>query len=162
MDFGGSSDSYLPIAKFSYYNIYHSSISGPLYELLYRRKWRTLVCQGEVDHWFGGELRQSSRRQSSSSKSGCSCGQLREDRRVMLKNRDLSWSYRLGIWYYGRYHPGRLLYASGRGASWGPNFWTILNNSMGRKGVLSFGFSSRASPDSQHLSCFLAPKVCSR
>ncbi|KAJ9561641.1 hypothetical protein OSB04_006801 [Centaurea solstitialis] len=48
LDFGGSWDTYLPLAEFSYNNSYHSSIGMPPYEMLYGRKCRTPICWGEV------------------------------------------------------------------------------------------------------------------
>ncbi|KAJ9546856.1 hypothetical protein OSB04_019399 [Centaurea solstitialis] len=48
LDFGGSWDTYLPLAEFSYNNSYHASIGIPPYEMLYGRRCRTLVCWGEV------------------------------------------------------------------------------------------------------------------
>jgi hypothetical protein len=48
IDFGGSWDSNLPLAEFSYNNSYHSSIGVPPYQMLYGRKCRTPVCWGEV------------------------------------------------------------------------------------------------------------------
>ena len=50
IDFGGSWDSYLPLAEFSYNNNYHSNIGAPSYEILYGRKCRTVVFWGEVIH----------------------------------------------------------------------------------------------------------------
>jgi hypothetical protein len=43
IDFGGSWDQYLPLAEFYYYNSYHTSISMPSCEALYRRRCITLV-----------------------------------------------------------------------------------------------------------------------
>ncbi|KAJ9564125.1 hypothetical protein OSB04_000091 [Centaurea solstitialis] len=43
-DFGGSWDTYLPLAEFSYNNSYHSSIGMPPYEMLYGRRCRTPIC----------------------------------------------------------------------------------------------------------------------
>ncbi|KAI3522357.1 hypothetical protein L1887_00076 [Cichorium endivia] len=48
LDFGGSWDTYLPLAEFSYNNSYHASIGVPPYEMLYGRKCRTPICWGEV------------------------------------------------------------------------------------------------------------------
>ncbi|KAI3773912.1 hypothetical protein L1987_48451 [Smallanthus sonchifolius] len=48
IDFGGSWDSHLPLAEFSYNNTYHSTIGMPPYEMLYGRKCRTPVCRGEI------------------------------------------------------------------------------------------------------------------
>ncbi|KAJ9555712.1 hypothetical protein OSB04_010326 [Centaurea solstitialis] len=48
LDFGGSWDTYLPLAEFSYKNSYHSSIGMPPYEMLYGRRCRTPICWGEV------------------------------------------------------------------------------------------------------------------
>ncbi|KAJ9556410.1 hypothetical protein OSB04_011024 [Centaurea solstitialis] len=50
LDFGGSWDTYLPLAEFSYNNSYHSSIGMPPYEMLYGRRCRTPICWGEVGH----------------------------------------------------------------------------------------------------------------
>ena len=50
LDFGGSWDTYLPLAKFSYNNSYHVSIGRPLFELLYGRRCKTPFCWGEVGH----------------------------------------------------------------------------------------------------------------
>ncbi|KAJ9546782.1 hypothetical protein OSB04_019325 [Centaurea solstitialis] len=41
LDFGGSWDTYLPLAEFSYNNSYHASIGMPPYEMLYGRRCRT-------------------------------------------------------------------------------------------------------------------------
>ena len=48
MDFGGSWDTYLPLAEFSLNNNHHSSIGMPPIELLYNRRCRTPICWGEV------------------------------------------------------------------------------------------------------------------
>lgn len=48
IDFGGSWDTNLPLAEFSYNNSYHSSIGVPPYQMLYGRKCRTPICWGEV------------------------------------------------------------------------------------------------------------------
>ena len=48
LDFGGSWDTYLPLAEFSYNNSHHSSIGMPPFELLYGRRCRTPICWGEV------------------------------------------------------------------------------------------------------------------
>ena len=50
LDFGGSWDTYLPLAEFSYNNSYHASIDRPPFEMLYGRKCRTPICWGEVGH----------------------------------------------------------------------------------------------------------------
>lgn len=48
LDFGGSWDTYLPLAEFSYNNSFHASIGMPPYEMLYGRRCRTPICWGEV------------------------------------------------------------------------------------------------------------------
>jgi hypothetical protein len=48
LDFGGSWDTFLPLAEFSYNNSFHASIGMPPYEMLYGRKCRTPICWGEV------------------------------------------------------------------------------------------------------------------
>ena len=48
MDFGGSWDTYLPLAEFSYNNSHHSSIGMTPFEILYGRRCRTPICWGEV------------------------------------------------------------------------------------------------------------------
>ncbi|KAI3815764.1 hypothetical protein L1987_15445 [Smallanthus sonchifolius] len=48
IDFGGSWDSHLPLAEFSYNNNYHSTIGMPPFEMLYGRRYRTPVCWGEI------------------------------------------------------------------------------------------------------------------
>ncbi|KAI3814152.1 hypothetical protein L1987_18899 [Smallanthus sonchifolius] len=48
IDFGGSRDSHLPLAEFSYNNSYHTTIGMPPFEMLYGRKCRTTVCWGEI------------------------------------------------------------------------------------------------------------------
>ncbi|KAJ9551973.1 hypothetical protein OSB04_016018 [Centaurea solstitialis] len=48
LDFGGSWDTYLPLAEFSYNNSYHSSIGMPPFEMLYGRRCRTPICWGEL------------------------------------------------------------------------------------------------------------------
>ncbi|KAJ9546714.1 hypothetical protein OSB04_019257 [Centaurea solstitialis] len=47
LDFGGSWDTYLPLAELSYNNSYHASIGMPPYGMLYGRRCRTLICWGE-------------------------------------------------------------------------------------------------------------------
>ena len=44
LDFGGSWDTYLPLAEFSYNNNYYVSIDRPPFEMLYGRKCRTPIC----------------------------------------------------------------------------------------------------------------------
>ncbi|KAJ9561099.1 hypothetical protein OSB04_006259 [Centaurea solstitialis] len=48
LDFGGSWDTHLPLAKFSYNNSFHASIVMPPYDMLYGRRCRTPICWGEV------------------------------------------------------------------------------------------------------------------
>ncbi|GJV50413.1 gypsy type transposase [Tanacetum coccineum] len=48
IDFGGSWDVHLPLAKFSYNNNYHSSIRCALFEALYGRKCRSPVLWAEI------------------------------------------------------------------------------------------------------------------
>ena len=48
IDFGGSWDTHLPLAEFSYNNSYHSSIRCAPFEMLYRRKCRSPVLWAEV------------------------------------------------------------------------------------------------------------------
>ena len=48
IDFGGSWDTYLSLAEFSYNNSYHASIDHPPFEMLYGRKCRTPICWGKV------------------------------------------------------------------------------------------------------------------
>ncbi|KAI3732915.1 hypothetical protein L1987_64127 [Smallanthus sonchifolius] len=48
IDFGGSWDSHLPLAEFSYNNSYHTTIGMPPYEMLYGRRCRTPICWGEI------------------------------------------------------------------------------------------------------------------
>ncbi|KAI3810835.1 hypothetical protein L1987_20458 [Smallanthus sonchifolius] len=48
IDFGGSWDSHLPLAEFSFNNSYHTTIGMPPFEMLYGRKCRTPVCWGEI------------------------------------------------------------------------------------------------------------------
>ncbi|KAI3822128.1 hypothetical protein L1987_09709 [Smallanthus sonchifolius] len=48
IDFGGSWDSHLPLAEFSYNNSYHMTIGMPPYEMLYGRRCRTPICWGEI------------------------------------------------------------------------------------------------------------------
>ena len=50
LDFGGSWDTYLPLAEFSYNNNYHASIDRAPFEMLYGRRCRTPVCWDEVGH----------------------------------------------------------------------------------------------------------------
>ncbi|KAJ9545165.1 hypothetical protein OSB04_024872 [Centaurea solstitialis] len=47
LDFGGSWDTYLPLAELSYINNYHANIGMPPYEMLYGRRCRTPICWGE-------------------------------------------------------------------------------------------------------------------
>ena len=54
LDFGGSWDTYLPLAKFLYKNSYHASINRPPFEMLYGRKCKTQICWGEVGQRFMG------------------------------------------------------------------------------------------------------------
>ncbi|KAI3808244.1 hypothetical protein L1987_24193 [Smallanthus sonchifolius] len=48
IDFGGSWDSHLPLAEFSYNNSYHSTIGMPPFKMLYGRRCRTPVCWGGI------------------------------------------------------------------------------------------------------------------
>ncbi|KAJ9544430.1 LOW QUALITY PROTEIN: hypothetical protein OSB04_024137 [Centaurea solstitialis] len=48
LDFGGSWDTYLPLAEFLYNNSFHASISIPRYEMLYGRRYKTPICWGEL------------------------------------------------------------------------------------------------------------------
>ncbi|GKA69493.1 putative reverse transcriptase domain-containing protein [Tanacetum coccineum] len=48
IDFGKGWDKHLPLVKFSYNNIYHTSIKAALFEALYGRKCRSPICWAEV------------------------------------------------------------------------------------------------------------------
>ncbi|GJT37782.1 putative reverse transcriptase domain-containing protein [Tanacetum coccineum] len=48
IDFGGSWDTHLPLAEFSYNNIYHSSIRCALFKALYGRKCKSPVLWAEI------------------------------------------------------------------------------------------------------------------
>ncbi|GKF58978.1 putative reverse transcriptase domain-containing protein, partial [Tanacetum coccineum] len=48
IDFSSGWDKHLPLAEFSYNNSYHTSIKAALFEALYGRKCRSLVCWSEV------------------------------------------------------------------------------------------------------------------
>ena len=50
LDSNGSWDTYLPLVEFSYNNSYHDYIDRRPFEMLYRRRCRTLVCWAEVRH----------------------------------------------------------------------------------------------------------------
>ncbi|CAH1438310.1 unnamed protein product [Lactuca virosa] len=56
IDFGGSWDSYLTLAEFSYNNSFHSSIGAPPFELLYGRRCRTPSRQKSYADWRRSEL----------------------------------------------------------------------------------------------------------
>ncbi|KAI3805399.1 hypothetical protein L1987_27748 [Smallanthus sonchifolius] len=56
IDFGGSWDSHLPLAEFSYNNSHHTTIGMPPYEMLYGRRCRTPVCWGEIGQKELGSL----------------------------------------------------------------------------------------------------------
>ena len=51
LDFKGSWIKYLPLVEFAYNNSYQASIDMALYEALYGRKCRTLLCWDEVREW---------------------------------------------------------------------------------------------------------------
>ncbi|GJV32206.1 putative reverse transcriptase domain-containing protein [Tanacetum coccineum] len=48
IDFGKGWDRHLPLVEFSYNKSYHTSIKAVLFEALYSRKCRSLVCWAEV------------------------------------------------------------------------------------------------------------------
>ena len=48
MELQDSWDKHLPLMEFSYNNTFHSSLGMALYEALYGRKCRTLICWDEV------------------------------------------------------------------------------------------------------------------
>ncbi|KAI3762604.1 hypothetical protein L1987_53041 [Smallanthus sonchifolius] len=56
IDFGGSWDSHLPLAEFSYNNSHHTTIGMPPYEMLYGRRCRTPICWGEIGQKELGSL----------------------------------------------------------------------------------------------------------
>ena len=60
IDFGGSWDTHLPLAEFSYNNSYHSSIRCAPFEALYGRKCRSPVLWAEVgeNRLIGPEMMQ--------------------------------------------------------------------------------------------------------
>ena len=49
MEFLGSWDKYIPLMEFAYNNIYQASIGMALYEALYGRRCRALVCWTELN-----------------------------------------------------------------------------------------------------------------
>ncbi|GKA46892.1 putative reverse transcriptase domain-containing protein [Tanacetum coccineum] len=63
IDFGGSWDNHLPLAKFSYNNSYHSRIRCAPFEALYGRKGRSPVLWAEVgeNRMIGPEMVQETR-----------------------------------------------------------------------------------------------------
>ncbi|GJT51406.1 putative reverse transcriptase domain-containing protein [Tanacetum coccineum] len=48
IDFGKGWEKYLPLVEFSYNNSYHASIKAAPFEVLYGRKYRSLVCWAKV------------------------------------------------------------------------------------------------------------------
>ncbi|KAI3754798.1 hypothetical protein L1987_54589 [Smallanthus sonchifolius] len=56
IDFGGSWDSHMSLAEFSYNNSYHTTIGMPPYEMLYGRRCRTPICWGEIGQKELGSL----------------------------------------------------------------------------------------------------------
>ncbi|KAI3814060.1 hypothetical protein L1987_18802 [Smallanthus sonchifolius] len=56
IDFGGSWDSHLSLAEFSYNNSHHTTIGMPPYEMLYGRRCRTPVFWGEIGQKELGSL----------------------------------------------------------------------------------------------------------
>ncbi|KAJ9552297.1 hypothetical protein OSB04_016342 [Centaurea solstitialis] len=70
LDFGGSWDTYLPLAEFSYNNSYHSSIGMPPFEMLYERRCRTPICWED----YGGHLEDSGTVADSSESAKELCG----------------------------------------------------------------------------------------
>ncbi|KAI3794915.1 hypothetical protein L1987_37556 [Smallanthus sonchifolius] len=56
IDFGGSWDSHLPLAEFSYNNSHHTTIGMPPYEMLNGRRCRTPICWGEIGQKELGSL----------------------------------------------------------------------------------------------------------
>ncbi|KAI3819720.1 hypothetical protein L1987_13568 [Smallanthus sonchifolius] len=56
IDFGGSWDSHLPLAEFSYNNSHQVTIGMPPYEMLYGRRCRTPVCWGVIGQKELGSL----------------------------------------------------------------------------------------------------------
>ncbi|KAJ9558505.1 hypothetical protein OSB04_013119 [Centaurea solstitialis] len=92
LDFGGSWDTYLPLAEFSYNNSYHSSIGMPPYEMLYGRRCRTPICWGEVGQRVLGST-EVVQQTTEGSESGC--GPPRADRRATLISGDQTWSDRV-------------------------------------------------------------------
>nr|GEV55279.1 hypothetical protein [Tanacetum cinerariifolium] len=49
LDFGKGWDRHLPLVEFLYNNSHHTSIKAALFEALYRRKCRSLICWAEVE-----------------------------------------------------------------------------------------------------------------
>ena len=99
IDFGGSWDSYLPLAVFSYKNNYHSSIGTPPFEMLYGRKCRTLVCWGEVGHKVMGRIKVVLQTTEMIHQIRQGCIPLRAGKRVMLIDADLSWNFKRVTWF---------------------------------------------------------------
>jgi len=58
LDFHGSREEHLPLGELVYNNSYHSTISTALYEALYGRPCRSLVCWAELkdDLFLGPDL----------------------------------------------------------------------------------------------------------
>ncbi|GJR35444.1 putative reverse transcriptase domain-containing protein [Tanacetum coccineum] len=55
IDFGGSWDTHIPLAEFSYNNSYHSSVRCAPFEALYGRKCRSSVLWAEIrENWLVG------------------------------------------------------------------------------------------------------------
>ncbi|XP_076919259.1 uncharacterized protein LOC143579982 [Bidens hawaiensis] len=56
IDFGGSWDRHLPWVEYSYNKSYHATTGMPPFEMLYRRRCRTLVCWGSIGQKQLGSL----------------------------------------------------------------------------------------------------------
>ncbi|KAJ9561986.1 hypothetical protein OSB04_007146 [Centaurea solstitialis] len=65
LDFGGSWDTYLPLAEFSYNNSYHSSIGMPPFEMLYGRSTKVVQRTTEDIQRIRERLRTAQSRQKS-------------------------------------------------------------------------------------------------
>lgn len=114
IDFGGSWDSYLPLAEFSYNKNYHSKIGAPHYELLYGisdpslfgRVWpeshggtKVVLKTIKIIQQVRQRLRKAQSRQKCYVDRHCSKIQFQYGDMVLLKVLPQNWSFRLGIWY---------------------------------------------------------------
>jgi hypothetical protein len=107
LQYGRSWDKYLSYAEFSYNNSYQESLKMAPFEMLYGRRYQTLLFRSEAREWkvFGPDILQEARKQVHMVRENFRVAQSRQKSYVDHRRRELSFD--MGDFVYLKVSPMR-------------------------------------------------------